>query len=131
MTRLLPLILFLSLFSADAQAGVLLFQPQNPAVFAGANPGGNAALLASTVRPKDPRTTSFGANSLNVGLLVQQSVVGQISSKINDQIFNSAPGAFGSFPISGYNIQYVNNGGVLTVTFTDANGATTSVTLNQ
>lgn len=123
--------LIVASFAAPAFAGPMVFQPQNSAIFADASLTGNSALLASTVRPKDPRSL-VNTNPLTPERIVQQAVLGQISAKINDKIFSSNPGDVGSFNIGGGStITYTNVGGQLEITFFNPGSGTTVISLSN
>ncbi len=113
---------------AAAQAATINYQPQNPAIFSDAPSAGGAALLASAVRPKDPDQAALGAG-LTPAEIVQQSVLGQISANINDQIFHGGQ-ASGNFDLGGGNlISYTRVGGNIIIHVTDPHTGTTVITL--
>jgi hypothetical protein len=118
------------MYSTCAQASAVVFAGQNPAVFPGANPANASVLLASTNRPRDPAAAAAAAaGQLDPASVVQQSVLGQISAKINDQIFNGGQAA-GSYDLgSGNLINYVRAGGNLTIYVTDPVHGRTTITL--
>lgn len=69
-------------------ASPLLFEGKNIALFSGANPGSLAALKDTVIRPADPsaaRTTSASS----AADLIQRSIISQISTTINNQIFDT------------------------------------------
>lgn len=112
----------------SAYAGNLIFRGQNAAIFPDANPGNTASLLASTVRPRDPKTIAPSVG-LTPAQVVQQSVLGQISSQINSQIFDGNQGS-GTFDLGGGNIiSYVRANGDIIITVVDPRTGTTTITL--
>jgi hypothetical protein len=114
--------------AVPAQASSLVFQPHNSAIFADANPGNSAALMSGVDRPKDPRQ-SAAASGLTPAAIVQQSVLGQISANINQQIFKGGH-ASGSFDLGGGNlISYTRAGGNVIINVTDPRTGTTVITL--
>lgn len=119
------LTLFVTLGYAEAAyAGQLVFSGQNPAIFAGANPGNASVLMAGVKRPNDPRQSSLNG-ALSPSKIVEQSVLSQASSRINDQIFNSTPGSSGTFDLGGgSSIAYTNIAGVITLTVVNGQGTT-------
>lgn len=115
---------FSTVLTEESKAGPLTFTGQNPAIFAGANPGNASVLLAGVNRPSDPRQASL-SSSLSPSRIVEQSVLSQASARINNTIFNSAPGASGSFDLGGGNmISYTNIAGIITLTVVNAQGTT-------
>ncbi len=120
--KIIILALLLSAIT-DAQASNLSYGGQNPAIFSGANPANSAALLSSVDRPKSTAMTAN--NTLSASSIVEQSVLSQASQKINDKIFNSAPGQSGTFDLGGGStISYANVAGVVTLTVVDSHGIT-------
>lgn len=122
--------LFVLLLSAgEALAGNLSYQGQNPAIFAGANPGNAAALMASVSRPKNPDLLSAGAGRLSSAELVQQAVLSQVSNQIYTQIFDNA-NVTGNFDLGDGNaISYLRTGGNLVITITDPVNGQTIITM--
>jgi hypothetical protein len=110
-------------FSADgASASELLFTGQNAALFPQANPADTAALMNSVHKPS-PDTSS--STAVSASRLIQQSLESRISSKIYNDIFDSAE-ASGFYDLgNGSTISYVRAGGNITITINDpANGST-------
>lgn len=111
-----------------AMAAPILFRPQNPAIFANAPINGNAALLSSVVRPDDPNVRA-PSSALNPGRIVQQSVLGQVSSRINDQIFGGSE-LTGTFDLGdGSSIAYDRTGGILIINVIDPASGQTTISL--
>lgn len=114
--------------SGPAFASSIAFEGQNPAIFQSANPGGNAALMASVNKPKDPNQSLSG--QLSPATIVEQAVLSQISAQINDQIFNGGQPAGGPFDLGGGStISYVRQGGNLVITLFDPQHGQTVITL--
>lgn len=112
-----------------AQASSLVYQPMNSAIFPDAPPGGNGALLASTVRPSDPNS-GRGVGGLTDTEILRQSILGQAASAINQEIFHGSAAFGGPFDLgNGSFVSYTRAGGMVTVTLTDAGGRTTVITV--
>jgi hypothetical protein len=108
---------------SQASASTILFQGSNPAFFPNANPGAIAQLMDSVRKPTDPATAA-AANANNPSSIVQQAVESEISSKINDIIFNTN-NASGTFNLGGGNeITFSRAGGQLTINVTEPSGTT-------
>ena len=122
----LSLYLLLSAAGAlDARASEQVYQGQNPAIFAGANPANAGVLLEGVVKPNNPNAAASTAG-LTASSVVEQSVLAQASQQINNQIFNSTPGQSGTFQLGdGSSISYQNVLGVISLTVTDSHGVTT------
>lgn len=112
-----------------ASASSLVFEPKNNAIFADAPPGAREAMLASVDRPSDKNAASSVPGQLSPGYVIQQSVLGQVTAQINDEIFNGTDAA-GSFPLgNGSNISYTRTVSDLIITFTDPVNGVTTITL--
>ena len=82
--------------------------------------------MFSVPKPNAPATT---VPTLTPAQLVEQSVLGTISTNITNQIFNTKNAA-GNFNLgNGSTISYTRGGGVITITFTDPVNGTTQVTV--
>ena len=115
--------------SISAQAGSLIYQPMNNAIFPDAPGGGNAALLASAQRPQDPSAGGIGGG-LTDSEILRQSILGQASSAINQEIFQGNAASGGPFALgNGSTVEYTRAGGFVTVIFRDAGGRVTQITV--
>jgi hypothetical protein len=109
-----------------AFASELVFQGQNAGLFPNANPSDTAQLMLSTVRPNPPAVT---IPTLSPTQLVEQSVLGTVSTNITNQIFNTS-NASGNFNLGGGStISYTRANGQVTITFTDPATGTTQITV--
>ena len=110
-----------------AFASSIIFQGQNAALFSGANPSDTTALMSSVVKPNNPNAAS--ASALSTQSLILQSVESQISTHINNIIFNNANAA-GSFNLgNGSLISFVRAAGLLTINLTDPVHGLTTITI--
>ncbi|MBV8939861.1 MAG: hypothetical protein JO089_08520 [Alphaproteobacteria bacterium] len=119
---------FLGSSALPAYASTLTFEPQNAAIFSGANPSDQSLMLQSVVRPANP-AVSAAATGISPASLILQSVESQISSKINNEIFNTTNPS-GSFDLGGGNkIDFVRTGGNVVINITDPTHGNTTITL--
>jgi hypothetical protein len=114
--------------SIGAQANPISFTGRNAAIFSEANPLNQQLMLESTVRPANPALTS-SLSGITPASLILQSVEGQISNKINSEIFNGS-NASGFFDLGGGNsINYLRTGGNIVINITDPVHGTTTITV--
>jgi hypothetical protein len=127
-TNLLACIIFCALelvVANTAFSSPLTFEGTNPGFFSTASPNGVASLMNSVVKPTNPSTNT----STNPADLVQRGVLSQISTKINNQIFNTANQS-GLYDLGGGNqVSFVRTGGNIVITFVDARTGTTVITM--
>jgi hypothetical protein len=127
-----PLLLSLCAFAAPvffcpniSEASEFVFQGQNAALFPGANPSDTTALMNSVHKPSPTST----APTISPATLIEQSIEGQISSKIYNDIFNGSA-LSGNFNLGGGNtISYVRAGGYVTITIVSPTSGTTTLTV--
>jgi len=114
--------------SPSAEASNLVFQGQNAGLFSTANPAGTAVLMNSVTKPVATSTSS----SISSATLIQQSIVSQLSMRIYNEIFKGS-GVSGYYDLGGGNsINYLREGGYITVTIINSkNGTTTLTVLDQ
>ena len=74
--------------TAPLYASALVYQPNNGAIFSDANPNGNAAMLATAVRPKQKTEPISPLGGQDLYSILQQSTASQISAQINNELFN-------------------------------------------
>lgn len=119
--------LFSGLFAA-AEGSPLIFQGQNAGLFSTANPAGTAVLMNSVTKP----VATSAASSISSATLIQQSIVSQLSMRIYNEIFKGS-GVSGYYDLGGGNsINYLREGGYITVTIINSkNGTTTLTVLDQ
>lgn len=111
-----------------AFASTLLFEGKNPALFSGANPAGYSILMDSVLRPSDPSSDSLAELS-SPAALIQRAVASQISTEINNQIFDTANPS-GSYDLGDGNlISFIREGGNVIITITSPTTGVTVITL--
>ncbi len=106
----------------------LTFEGANPGLFSTASPHGLAALMSSVVKPTNPASTAT-QSSVSSTDLIQRGILSQISTKINNQIFNTANKS-GSYDLGdGNQVSFIRTGGNIVITLTDAKTGTTVITM--
>lgn len=127
-TAIIAGFLFTVCLMSSAFASVLLFEGKNPALFSGANPAGFSPLMSSVLRPTDPDSTSLAEMS-SPAALIQRAVASQISTEINNQIFDTANPS-GSYDLGDGNlISFIREGGNVIITITSPTTGVTVITL--
>lgn len=120
--------LFVICFMPAAFASTLLFEGKNPALFSGANPAGFSVIMNSVLRPSDPSSDSLAELS-SPAALIQRAVASQISTEINNQIFDT-DNPSGSYDLGDGNlISFVRGGGNVVITITSPTTGVTVITL--
>ncbi len=114
--------------SAASEGSPLVFQGQNAGLFSTANPSDITVFMNSVAKP----VATSSASSITPATQIQQSIVSQISSRIYNEIFKGSA-ASGYYDLGGGNsINYVREGGYITVTINSTkNGTTTLTVLDQ
>jgi hypothetical protein len=112
--------------SSSAEASSLVFTGQNAALFNTANPS-DTALLMNSVN-KD-RAASISNTKQSITEMIQNAVVGQISSKIYNDIFNGTA-ASGFYDLgNGESVSFIRTATEITITIVSAASGTTVITV--
>lgn len=127
-TALMVGFLFIVCFMPAAFASTLLFEGKNPALFSGANPAGFSSIMSSVLRPSDPSMDSLAELS-SPAALIQRAVASQISTEINNQIFDTNNPS-GSYDLGDGNlISFIRSDGNVIITITSPITGITVITL--
>ena len=110
--------------AGHAAAGPLVFQGQNAALFASANPNDTSLLLAGIPKPAAPIPAT---PQLDVSQLIQESVVSQISNSIYSQISGTPDGK--ATLGDGSSFTWSSNAGSKSIVYTAPDGTTTTIVI--
>jgi hypothetical protein len=113
-------------FYNTSMASTLLFEPKNPAFFSNTNNASIGQLMNSVRRPEAPTPST---PALSTADIIQQGVLSQISTKINNDIFNTS-NPTGSYDLgNGNRVSFVRTGGNVVITIINATTGTTVITV--
>ena len=111
-------------FAGQAAAAPLVFQGQNAALFASANPNDTTLLLAGIPKPAAPAPAT---PQIDVSQLIQESVVSQISNNIYSQITGTPSGK--ATLGDGSSFSWSTNAGSKSIVYTAPDGTTTTIVI--
>jgi len=110
--------------AGQASASPIVFQGQNAALFASANPNDTSLLMAGIPRPAAPTPAT---PQIDVSQLIQQSVISQISNNIYSQISGTATGK--ATLSDGSSFSWTTNGSSKSIVYTATDGSTTTIVI--